>query len=250
METTNRDKLRSRESGQVVKQRHVDILSILALGLLLTATVGLANSVPVPPELMNYINQPGHIKAVEDVIRGQAAQIPMCHPTRNLIRQLIAPGPVPFGANGPSGGRWTERLTYEGCSQSGIFSGVFNVMTFVEKSGQIHTVALLPGTTRADPFLQRDALVYVARAFIAASVHNSVPLPAGCKLETSHIIDTAFDGFSEAPAVDVPPGRDPRPWRENWTLLACSVPFMLFLQFTPDATGTTFALVGAGARLK
>lgn len=251
METTHRDKPRSRKSGQVVKQRHVDILFILALALLCTATAGLADSVPVPLELINYINQPAHVEAVEGVIRGEAAQIPMCHPTRNLGRQLTAPGPVLFGANGqPSGGRWTEHLKVDGCSQSGIFSGVFNVMTFVDKSGEIHTVGLLPGTTKADPLLQKDALAYVARAFIAASGHNPVPPPAGCKLETSHIIDTAFDGFSGAPAVDVPPGRDPRPWRENWTLLACNVPFMLSLQFTPDANGVTFALVGASARLK
>jgi hypothetical protein len=215
------------------------------------ATEALADTVPAPPELINYVNQPAHMKVILDVIRAQAAQLPMCHPTRNLVRQITAPGPVLFGANGqPSGGRWTERLTYEGCSQPGLFSGVFNVMTFVEKSGQILTLALLPGTTRADPFLQRDALVYVARWFIAASGHNRAPPPAGCKLETSHIIDTAFDGFSGAPAGDIPPGRGPRPWRENWTLLACNVPFMLFLQFTPDATGTTFALVGVGARLK
>lgn len=100
------------------------------------------------------------MQAVEAVIRAQAALIPMCHPTKNLARQLTAPGPVLFGPDGqPSGGRWTEKLTADGCSQSGIFSGVFNVMTFVDKSGQIHTVGLLPGTTLVDPFLQLDALV-------------------------------------------------------------------------------------------
>jgi hypothetical protein len=233
-----------------MKQRHANKRFLLVLALVCMTTASFADSAPAPPELIDYINQPAHIKAVADVIRAQAAQIPMCHPTRNLVRQLTAPAPVLFGVNGqPSRGRWTEKLTVEGCSQSGVFSGVFNVMTFVDRSGQIHTVGLLPGTTRADPLLQRDALIYVAQAFIAASHHASPP-PAGCKLETAHVVDTAFDGFSGAPAVDVPSGRDPRPWRENWTLLACNVPFLIFLLFTPDATGTAIAVKGAGARLK
>ena len=230
-----------------MKQHSATRFVVLTLAALFISRAGLADSVPVPPELINYVNQPAHLKAVLDVIRAEAAQIPICNPTKLKHSRLTTPGPVLFGANGqPSSGRWTETLTFDGCSQSGIF----NVMTFVNRSWQIHTVGLLPGTTKADPLLQRDTMVYVARGFIAASGHNSVPPPAGWKLETSHIIDTTFDGFSGAPTVDARPGRNSRPWRENWTLLACNVPFILSLQFMPDATGTTFALVGAGARLK
>lgn len=244
METINRNKTRSWGSGQVVKQRHVDKIFILALALLCTATAGLADSVPAPPELLNYISQPAHIKAVMDVIRAQAAQIPMCNPTnaKKLVmrRELTAPGPVLFGANGqPSGGRWTETLTLNGCSQSGIF----NVMTFVDRSGQIHTVGLLPGTTKADPLLQRDASEI---AFSIVAGHGT----AGCKLEVWRIIDTAVAGFSGAPAFDMQPGHNSRPWRENWTVLACNVQVIVPLDFIPDATGTKIAASGADVRVK
>jgi hypothetical protein len=231
METINRNKTRSRGSGQATKQRHVNKLSILALALLCTATAALADPVPAPPELINYVNEPAHLKVVLDVIRAQAARIPMCSPTKLRHSRLTAPGTVLFGASGqPSGGRWTETYTFDGCSQS----GVFNVMTFIDKTGQIRTVGLLPGTTLASPGLQRDAS---EAAFIGAFLRA----PAGCKpSQLQRIIDTAFAGFSGAPAVDVPPGRDPRPWRENWTVLVCNVEVTVPLHFTPDATGTKF----------
>jgi hypothetical protein len=224
-----------------VKQYPANRLIFLALAALCTATAGLADPVPAPPELMNYVKQPAHIKAVLDVIRAQAAQIPMCNPTNVKNSELTAPGPVLFGASGqPSGGRWRETLTVNGCGESGIF----NVMTFVDNTGQIRTVGLLPGTTRASPILQRDASEY---AFIGAA---SLRASAGCKPELWRIIDTVFAGFSAAPAVNVPPGRDPRPWRENWTVLACNVQIIVPLRFVPDATGTGIAVSGADVRLK
>jgi hypothetical protein len=131
-------------------------------------------------------------------------------------------------------------LAFDGCSQSGIF----NVMTFVGKTGQIRTIGLLPGTTRANPILQRDAAQ-------AALVGAFLRAPAGCKpSQSQRIIDTAFIEFSGAPAADVPSGRDPRPWKENWTVLVCNAQIIVPLHFTPDATGTTFTWSGAEVRLK
>jgi hypothetical protein len=215
-------------------------LLFFALTLVCTATAGLADPIPASPELVNYANRPAHIRAVLDVIRAQAAEIPMCHPATAKSSVLTAPGPVLFGDNGqPSGGRWTETWTVNGCSQS----GVFNVMTFVDKTGQVRTVGLLPGTTRADPLLQKDAS---EQAYPAAMGRA----PAECKPQLWRIIDTAFIEFSGAPAVDVPPGRDPRPWRENWTLLACNVRIIVPMHFIPDATGTKIIWIGAEIRVK
>src|SRR5271168_5219492 len=42
---------------------------LAGLAALCAATAGLADPIPAPPELMNYVNQPAHIKAVMDVIR-------------------------------------------------------------------------------------------------------------------------------------------------------------------------------------
>jgi hypothetical protein len=213
----------------------------LALALLCMTTAGLADPVHAPPQLMNYVRQPAHIKVVMDIIRAVAAQIPMCHPTTAKGSVLTAPGTVLFGANGqPSSGLWQETWTVDGCSQSGIF----NVMTFVDKTGQIRTVGLLPGTTRASRILQRDAAQYaLVGAFLRA--------PAGCKPnQPQRIIDTAFIDFSGPPAVDVPPGRNPRPWKENWTVLVCNVQIIVPLHFTPDATGTKFTWSGTEVRLK
>ena len=212
----------------------------LALAALCTATAGLADPVPASPELVNYVKAPAHIKAVMDVIRAQATQIPNCIPTNVKSSGLSASDPVKFGANGePSGGGWRETRTVDGCSQSGIF----NVMTFVDKSGQIHTVGLLPGSTGANPILQRDARQQAFAIVLGRA-------PAGCKPELWRIIDTAFVGFSGAPAFDVQPGQNSRPWNENWTVLACDVQIIVPLDFIPDATGTKIVARGADVRLK
>ncbi|MEP9350266.1 hypothetical protein [Xanthobacter sp. KR7-225] len=131
---------------------------------------------------------------------------------------------VAFDGRGmPVSGSWWVRYPVSGCGAERIV----NILFVADREG-VRTLVTLPGTTRADVVLQRDALMY---AFVGAGTRA----PADCK--DMLVTDTSFEGFGLAPG----PGRPPQagPWRETWTVAACGRTFAVPMEFIPDATGTT-----------
>jgi hypothetical protein len=94
---------------------------------------------------------------------------------------------------------------------------------------------MLPGSTRADILLQRDA-AGMAYASLAAYADK------GCPPSQFSIDDTKFVSVDRAPIPNARAGPNARAWNEEWTALACGKPIVLQLRFTPDATGTGFAV--------
>jgi len=88
---------------------------------------------------------------------------------------------------------------------------------------------MLPGTSIADPILQRDAVPYAMTGMAAIA-------PKDCK--ESPAINTKFKSWDSGELPDAKgPGR--RPWKEEWTVRLCGVSGVVPIHFVPDATGTT-----------
>jgi hypothetical protein len=120
-------------------------------------------------------------------------------------------------------GAWKQSVREQGCGQDRIL----NVLVVVRGPKTLATAPLLPGTTHADPTLERDAARY---AWIAAQ-----PAMGDCK--SGYIAETRYIGTS-----GVVPGSGARSvWREMWHLVACGRNLNVPLLFTPDTSGTTIA---------
>jgi hypothetical protein len=63
-------------------------------------------------------------------------------------------------------------------------------------------------------------------------------LPSVCA--DIHAVDTTFKDFGQVVNADVPAGRDPRSWREDWSFIGCGQPTSVVVRFIPDHTGTSF----------
>ena len=129
----------------------------------------------------------------------------------------------------PTSGVWKLTTRWTGCGKSKTFNLFYNIVP----GGQSSRTALLPGTTIADPLLQRDGIAYAKLA-----IEANGPKPAGCK--AIRVIDTAFGAYGPA-APAVRPGVDPRSWNENWTVDACGTAAIVKISFLPNATGTTIS---------
>ena len=137
---------------------------------------------------------------------------------------MVGTAPTFDKAGKPVSGNWRVITRLSGCGQARMFS----LFYAFAPNGQMVRLGMLPGSTAADPILQRDALLYASTAMGKLT-------PPGCK--DFKYLDTAFEAFGPAGA-NVPAGRDARSWTEKWRIKACGVEGIVKLYFTPDATGT------------
>jgi hypothetical protein len=138
--------------------------------------------------------------------------------------------PMVFDTAGhPTAGMLHFPVKEEGCGVTRIL----NTLIGVQGPGTAVTSALAPGSTHADPVLQKDASV---RAFAAALV-ASLP-DAACNVK--YLADTEFIEREKA----VEGSSTPTPWRENWTVVLCNKQVVVPVNFTPDPTGTLIVAGG------
>src|SRR6202162_3368769 len=163
----------------------------------------------VPPTLAKIIASPEHQKAViQAAQQGSAWLNNRCGGATFAIASDVAvyQGLELDAQARPTAGAWRERVMAIGCGTS----RTLNVLTFVKSPGSLVSGTLLPGTTRADPLLQRDAYRYAALAAAA---------PASCS--QTYIANTAFAGIEGAANASLPPEWRSPPWKEEWTVAAC-----------------------------
>jgi hypothetical protein len=180
----------------------------------------------VSPQFGNILRAQQH----RDAVLGAAKQ------STTWIRHACASGtfkplptikiwkPLKFMSDGkPLEGVWGESVEASGCG----LTRLLNVVTVVRDPGVLITQVLAPGTTEADPILQKDASRYV---FIA-----SVARVPGC--QQAFIDDTRF--IKQEPASDAhmiaPAGV------EHWTVSACGHEFTVEVKFLPLAGRTDIA---------
>lgn len=119
----------------------------------------------------------------------------------------------------PQSGAWIEHVSVEKCDHPRRLNVLFQVVT----PGVNVTVTLLPGTTRADLILQKDATPLV---LAAAGID-----PGGCK--PIYVADTAYARPAGPSSI---PGKTA--WSELWTVAQCQSRTDVEVTFTPDRTGT------------
>jgi hypothetical protein len=206
------------------------VWGIAFAGATFSSAAAAQNATSVPPAVVAFTATPEHIAALMNAVRPYYGLVPSCTPGTAKRIGLNVVKPVSVDESGAlSGGAWIEHVKVDGCNTSGLF----NVFTLIRPGSTPLVGGLLPGTTRADLGLQRDALP-TARQLAGAK------LPQGCT--DVHAVDTKFDSFGEIVNNDVPTGREPRSWREDWAFVGCGQPASVVVRFIPDRTGTSFTV--------
>lgn len=192
------------------------------VGLILTWLMGAASAQPIamPPQLAKFMTAPDEEQTVKaSALRDWNVVVPNCGNPRLQSANVVVHVLPKFDIAGkPISGRWQVVTRLEGCGQSKLLNMVYGF----GPNGQLVRTAVLPGTTRADPLLQRDALMY-------AGMGMAKLVPSGCK--DFKYVDTAFDAAGAG-----------RAWTEKWTVRACGVDGIVRLYFAPNATGTSISV--------
>ena len=138
----------------------------------------------------------------------------------------IADAPIRLDDPRYGGALW-QPVRVEGCGRRGRLNMLVAAAA---------VTPLLPGTTAADPLLQREGL---RRALMA--VRDAAP---GC--ERVAVNDTRAD-----PSAGLTPGRGGaarRTWVEVWTLSACGRVFAVPVRFAPGRDGTEITVDPSAVR--
>jgi hypothetical protein len=149
-----------------------------------------------------------------------------CPALRSPGSNITVLQPIIFAPDGyPKAGSWLQKFPVSGCGNDTVLNFYFSA-TPDEK---VNTVIGLPGTTRADLVLQRDAKIY---AGVALAAH-------GCKGD-AQVKNTHLEGFGvpNPPIADPGPGQRLRPWWETWTMIACGRTFEVPIDFVPSEKST------------
>jgi len=217
----------------------------VSLRLLIAAAAAATVSVPaadaqrvVNAQLLAFSHTPFYAGLIN---RGLAvvpqAVFHKCPTLRSVGSQLIELSPVIFAPDGyPNSGEWKQRFPVTGCGNDTILNFYFTA-TPLEK---INTAVGIPGETRADIVLQRDAKKY---AVIGATL-----LARSCW--EFDILNSKVNEI-EGPAKVGPTAqrRIAPAWSETWTLQGCGRRFNVDLRFEPSATDTLIVQHG-GAELR
>lgn len=199
----------------------VPIRTTLAL-LALLSTAAQAGEA-VDPHFLDLLKSEAHRAAVLKVATDQAGELPGACATARFQPigeiQFFLP-PQTDGAGRVVHGLWREQVASAGCGTVVLL----NVFSLAEPSGEPKLLGGLPGTTRADPVLQKSGLPIAVRGLPATA--------AAC--HDIRIVDTAL-------SKDAPKDRMAS-WHEDWTVLACDEAYQVPLRFTPTADGATIGL--------
>jgi len=140
----------------------------------------------------------------------------------SILNKFTFYKPVAFDSAGhPAAGAWKQSITEKGCGQDRLL----NVFFWLDPNHSIRAMPLFPGTTHADPVLQKDAM---SQAAMAAQWPEK-----DCK--TGWMENTEFLKETGAPLDGV----KGKPWDELWTLASCTKKAQVTMHFIPDKTGTT-----------
>jgi hypothetical protein len=141
----------------------------------------------------------------------------------SILNQFALFKPIAFDNSGrPTQRAWKQSVAEKGCGQDRLL----NVFVWLDpNANSVRAMPLFPGTTRADPILQKDAMPHAAMA-------GQWP-EKNCK--TGYVENTEFLRETGEPLE----GAKGKPWDELWTLASCTKKAKVTLHFIPDKTGTT-----------
>ncbi len=204
------------------------LLPLVALFLAGLAETAAAD--PLPPRLVKFMATADEEKTLQgSALNDWKLIVPQCANPSFVGVNITAHETPTFDAAGkPVSGVWQATTKMEGCGQSRLLN-VF----YMASNGRLMRTATLPGTTIADPYLQRDGLTYAATGMAALA-------PKDCN--DVDVLDTTFEGFQPGKPIAGQPGRVAQSWTEKWTVRACGVEGIVRMRFTPDARGTSITV--------
>jgi hypothetical protein len=193
------------------------------------SSLGIASS----SELDRIMQDNANRQAVIETAREQNQQLPNpCDSaTYTETSRTVLNPPQVDGTGKLIGGSWLQSVIATGCGTR----RQLNVLTLPQHDGALRRIALLPGTTIADPLLQRDAIQYVM-----VQAHRLIPPDCG----QASVVETRFVEFEGTPLSTVH-GSAVRPWREDWRVEGCGKRVIVPVRFTPDSSGTTIHATSA-----
>ncbi len=179
-------------------------------------------------DFLKLIENPAEQELVINAAKRSAVVLenPCAEAKFTLLNKFATYKPLQFDSAGKViAGAWKQSVSEKGCGQERLL----NVLMYIdEKTKGLKAMSLLPGSTKANALLQKDAIMY---AVIAAEC----PEKNDCK--NIYIADTKFLGLTgEALA-----GAKGKPWDELWTLSMCKKKAEVTMHFIPDSTGTTIS---------
>ncbi len=195
-------------------------------------------------QFRKYLASSGHSDLVDAALKDLPPEVfTRCPAFRPGEPDIQVRKPIGFAQDGtPNAGAWDEGLPVRGCGND----TVLHVNFIAGDDGKLRVFVSLPGSTRADLTLQRDALPSATLG----------PRSRVKDCERIFVTNTRFDAFEPLPPPEkdkdakdkdakdkppLPPRAKERPWREIWSVFACGRRFSVPIHFTPDATGTGFS---------
>lgn len=148
-------------------------------------------------------------------------------------RQVQLAKPVRIGDDGqPSEGVWKVSVPADGCGTARLLNAFF-----IANPKKVVFLLTYPGTTQADPFLQRDTVMYV---LTAASLQDTK-----CDGKNRLIINTHYDGeeklsLSPSPAQEKL-GLANSQKNETWIAEICGHFYAVKVKYIPNLLGTNIS---------
>ena len=210
------------------------LATIVCATLLLLPRLACAQPAGMAASLQAFQSTPAYAGLMRKAFASLPPQVYRhCPALKAGTSALLILRPITFGPNNtPLSGEWTQGFPVSGCGNDTTLNFHFFVLP-TDKT--LHVILTAPGSTRADPILQRDALGY---AITGAGLTIK-----GCK--NFAVLNTHFDHFGlDNPATPDPgPAARFRPWQESWTMSGCGGVANVPISFLPNAGGTQIITV-------
>jgi len=216
----------------VFRKKHLFGGAILLMAGFAGTSVGQAADPAWKVKLETYLTSPSYNAMISDMaLRNERALSTGCLTSTVEKRsnlQILQEPRFAGTQEAPVAGSWKDQVEINRCGRKAYHNFLF----VAQPDKQPELVVLMPGTTRTNPVLQRDVLVYVG---------GQAKLLADQKcfgFELPRILNTAFEKENKPLKSDGTGKMTQGEWQEIWSYDVCGQKedFRVLLRVKPDGT--------------